>query len=61
MRIIISPAKKMNVDTDGLAPDGLTQFLPETETLKTALQGMTDKALQDLWRCNSAIAKLNVE
>ena len=33
MRIIISPAKKMNVDTDTLAPAGLRVFLKETEQL----------------------------
>ena len=31
MRIIISPAKKMNIDTDTLAPTGLPVFLKESE------------------------------
>lgn len=33
MRIIISPAKKMNIEMDLLAWDSLPQFLPETEYL----------------------------
>ena len=33
MKIIISPAKKMNVDTDSLPVDGLPQFLPQTGRL----------------------------
>lgn len=61
MRIIISPAKKMNVDTDSFAVHNLPQFLPETEQLLTALQAMSDKELQSLWKCNDALAKLNVE
>ena len=61
MRIIIAPAKKMNVDTDSFSPEGLPRFLPETEQLKAVLQGMPPKELQELWKCNDAIAKLNVE
>jgi len=61
MRIIISPAKKMVADTDSFAVDGLPVFLEKTEQLKTALQGMSPAGLQALWKCNDAIAKLNVE
>jgi len=61
MRIIISPAKKMVVDTDSFAVDGLPIFLGKTEQLKNVLQGMSPAGLQALWKCNDAIAKLNVE
>ena len=61
MRIIISPAKKMKVDVDSFAPEGLPVFLPEAERLKAALQGMTPEELQALWRCSDAIARQNVE
>ena len=61
MRIIISPAKKMVADTDSFAVDGLPVYLERTERLKTALQGMSPAELQALWKCNDAIAKLNVE
>ena len=61
MRIIIAPAKKMVVDTDSFAVDSLPQFLEQTERLKAALQGMSPKELQSLWKCNDSIAKLNVE
>ena len=61
MRIIISPAKKMKVDTDSFAPYALPQFLAETQQLKEALQKLSGRELQALWRCNDAIAKLNVE
>lgn len=61
MRIIISPAKKMNVDVDGLPPEGMPQFIDRTRRLMEALQSMSPRELQSLWKCNDAIAKLNVE
>ena len=61
MRIIISPAKKMNVDTDSFAVEALPRFLGETEKLMAALKGMTGEALQKLWKCSDAITALNVE
>lgn len=61
MRIIISPAKKMRTDEDGFAPEGLPPFLDRTERLLAALRAMPPQALQALWKCNDAIAKLNVE
>ena len=61
MRIIISPAKKMIVDTDSFPPEGLPAFLPRTERLLAVLRDMSPAALQALWKCNDAIAALNVE
>ena len=61
MRIIIAPAKKMITDTDSFAVDSLPQFLEQTEQLKVTLQGMSPKELQALWKCNDAIASLNIE
>ena len=61
MRIIIAPAKKMAADTDSFAADSLPQFLEQAERLKAALQGMSQRELQALWKCNDAIARLNVE
>lgn len=61
MRIIISPAKKMNVDTDSFACQGLPQFLFKTEQLYERLRGMSYEELKALWKCNDQIAKLNFE
>ena len=61
MRIILAPAKKMIIDNDSLAPEGLPQFLAEAERIKTALQALSGGELQTLWHCNDAITKLNVE
>lgn len=61
MKIIISPAKKMNVDTDTLPCTGLPVFLKRTELLMRQLQGMSYEELKKLWACNDQIAALNVE
>nr|WP_317400267.1 peroxide stress protein YaaA [uncultured Gemmiger sp.] len=61
MRIIISPAKKMNVDTDSLDWLALPDFLDRTEQLLTALRGMPYDALKKLWKCNDQLAELNVQ
>ncbi len=61
MRLIISPAKKMNVDRDSFPVSALPRFLDRTERLCHALQAMEPAALKTLWKCSDAIAKLNVE
>lgn len=61
MKIIISPAKKMNTDTDSLPVQGLPQFLPQTEKLLAALKAMDYAQLKNLWNCNDKIAQQNVE
>ena len=61
MRLIISPAKKMNVDRDSFPVSALPRFLDRTERLCHALQRMEPAALKALWKCNDAIARLNVE
>ncbi|WP_313529160.1 peroxide stress protein YaaA [Anaerotignum sp.] len=61
MRIIISPAKKMNVDNNSLDIKGVPRFLPQAKKIKQCLQRMTAQELQALWKCNDAIARLNYE
>lgn len=61
MRILISPAKKMNTDTDSLPFAALPLFLPEAERLLAHLRSMDDAALQSLWGCNDTLARLNTE
>jgi len=61
MRIIISPAKKMNVDRDSLPVRDLPAFLEQTEELCRELQSKSTEELQKLWKCNDQIAALNVE
>ena len=61
MRIIISPAKKMNVDTDSLAWQDLPQFIDCAEYLRDCLKQLSYEQLKQLWKCSDAIASLNAE
>lgn len=59
MKVIISPAKKMRVDTDTLKPHALPCFLEKTKELMVYLKGLSYEELKTLWKCNDAIARLN--
>ena len=61
MKIIISPAKKKNVDNDSLVHQDLPVFLNQTELLCKRLKEMSYAELKALWKCNDKIAALNVE
>ena len=61
MRIIISPAKKMKVDTDSFPCQATPLFLRNTEEICRKLQSMSYDELKKLWKCNDQIAKLNVQ
>ncbi|MBE5828013.1 MAG: peroxide stress protein YaaA [Butyrivibrio sp.] len=61
MRIILSPAKKMNVDTDTLEYQGLPVFLDETQEILDWLRKQSATDLQKLWGCNDKIAEQNIK
>ena len=59
MKIIISPAKKMNIDTDTLACRSVPVFLDETAELLAWMRNLTFAQAKDLWKCNDKIAEQN--
>ena len=61
MRIIISPAKKMRVDTDSFACRELPVFLDRTETLMNWIRSLSYKEQKKLWACSDKIAQENAE
>ena len=61
MRIIISPAKQMRVDTDTLACPDLPVFLEKAAVLKDYLNGLSYDEQKKLWACNDKIASENHE
>ena len=61
MKIIISPAKKMNSDTDSLPWHDLPVFLDKTEKLYQALEVLPYDTLKKIWKCNDQLTQLNVE
>ncbi len=61
MRIIISPAKQMRVDTDSLACTGLPVFMEKTGILMEWIRGLTYEQQKVLWACSDKIARQNAE
>lgn len=59
MKILISPAKKMNVDTDSLAVRGKPLYLQDTRKLLNAVRGLSYAQAKELWQCNDKLAELN--
>ncbi len=58
MRLVISPAKKMNV-VDELPWEGLPRYLDRTQVLLERLRELTRDEAQALWKCSDALTDLN--
>ena len=61
MRIIISPAKQMRVDTDTFACREIPVFPEKTEILMKYISGLSYEEQKKLWACNDRIAGENAE
>ena len=61
MRIIISPAKQMRVDTDTFTCKELPVFMDRTELLMEWIRSLSYEEQKKLWACNDKIAKQNAE
>ena len=59
MKILLSPAKKMNVDTEALEAAGLPVFLKQTKEILKWLKSKPYETLKELWKCNDKIAEQN--
>lgn len=59
MKIIVSPAKKMNVREDELDYRDLPCFLSRAEALKDYIRSLSLPQVRSLWQCNEKIAALN--
>ena len=57
MQIIISPAKRMRIDPDGLAPISKPIFIDDTRRLLTALREMDFDNLKRLLGCNDGLVR----
>lgn len=60
MKIIISPAKKMNTEQD-ISHKSLPVFLDYTQEIKNTIQSLSYEDLKAVWKCNDNLAKLNFE
>lgn len=59
MRIIISPAKKMNEDTDTLPWNELPVFVETTRQILDWMRELSPSDARELWKCNEKLAELN--
>lgn len=59
MKIIISPAKKMNVDRDSYEVMGMPCFLADTRLLMREIKKLSFAEAKALWKCNDKLAELN--
>ena len=61
MRLIISPAKRMRVNTDSLEPAGLPQFIEQAQELLDWMRSLDASQLKQVWGANDAICAQNIE
>lgn len=57
MKIILSPAKKMNTNLDTLEPMGLPMFIDRSTEIIAWLKGKSKDELKELWKCNDKIVE----
>ena len=61
MKIIISPAKAMVNSDHSFAHNSLPLYLNKSQAILDKMQSMSAAQLQELWKCNDEIAKLNTQ
>ena len=59
MKIILSPAKKMIVDTDNIAPVELPVYIDKTAEVLNWMKSKSKEELKAIWKCNDKIAEQN--
>ncbi len=61
MRIIISPAKQMKVDTDSFPYRDMPVFMDEAQVLGDWIKALSYEEQKALWACNDKLAAQNAE
>ena len=61
MKIIISPAKTMNVDRESHEVRGLPRFFDETKLLMDEIRKLSFDEAKALWKCSDRLAELNFQ
>ena len=61
MKIIISPAKKMNDNQDIFSFKEMPQFMDKTEKLLSLIKGLSYDEMKKIWNCSDRLARLNYE
>lgn len=60
MKIILSPAKKMNVNADSLETMGLPEYIDKASQVLSWLKSKSNDDLKALWKCNDNIVRQNI-
>lgn len=61
MKIIISPAKKMNENTDFFPAERVPVFTEYTKILLEKIRSLTYEEAKEVWQCNHKLAELNYD
>ena len=61
MKIIISPAKKMKMETDSFQVETSPVYLEETKKILKKMQSLSYEEAKAVWKCNDKLAELNYE
>ena len=61
MKIILSPAKKMIVDTDNLASVEQPVYIDKTAEVLNWMKSKSKEELKAIWKCNDKIAEQNFD
>ena len=61
MKVILSPAKKMNVNTDDVPVSDLPECLDQTRVILNWLKQKDFTQLKELWKCNDKIVEQNLQ
>ena len=61
MKIIISPAKKMNIDMETYEVLQMPEHMERTLLIRKFMQSLSFSQAMKLWECNEKIARLNYE
>lgn len=61
MKIIISPAKKMNTETDVMECRGFPAFMEKTKVLLEYMKGLDYEEAKKMWGCSDRLARENFQ
>lgn len=61
MKIILSPAKTMNIDTDTFLPRSKPVFINEAKEIVEFLKTRNYEQLKGIWKCSDKLIKLNID
>lgn len=61
MKIIISPAKKMNIDDDIFEYRSKPVFFEQAEELMNYIKGLSYDECKTIWKCSDKLAQLNYD